>query len=244
VPKSSRSIRRRATAPDCSRPAFPTLSRLRTRTRTTMNSENMNQPSSALYQYAVPGIVFVLAAISISAYFRATRNSHQRLPSDFRVALRHGQQGDQFDPKMKPPLFDAYLEDIDVGAEVYGQPQGQWDLEAQWAEIIPLSATSLDSANGAGRAAAARAAKRVSAASPPPPLDAHSGAEVDPRPPDGMSGSGLDLDLDLARVLVSVIVRMPVPPEFVPVAGKDRRDEDEGDPLPYLELGLVEVDVL
>ncbi|KAJ7272041.1 hypothetical protein B0H12DRAFT_1228884 [Mycena haematopus] len=205
------------------------------------NNNGTDPPTSALYQYAVPAAVFIFAAVSMTIYFRTSLRRGPPAAPGFIVALRGDRTAHHhhFDPGMKPPVFDAYLGDAD------GQ---RWDCEAQmmptreWAEMMPLSVANVDATDGA--AAAARAAKRASAASPspPPPPDAHSGAEVDPRPPDD-ADSGPDSAL-ARRVLVSVIVRMPVPLDSGPVervAGDS--DEDEGDALPYLELGLVEVDV-
>jgi len=211
------------------------------------NNDGGDQRSSALYQYAVPAAVFILAAVSITIYFRSSIRRQPPPGARAVVALRGGRERAQFDPGMKPPLFEAYLTESDGPGQ-----QHQWDTEAQapvpsreWAEIMPLSVADVVTGT---EGLAARAAKRASAASPSPPLppDAHSRAEVDPRPPDAnLNSSSLRLNSDPTRVLVSVIVRMPVAPESAPtVEGDSARDEEDGAPLPYLELGLVEVDVL
>ncbi|KAF7338093.1 hypothetical protein MVEN_02033800 [Mycena venus] len=230
-----------------------------------MSSSASPSQNSALYQYAVPAAVFIFAAISITVYFRSSIRRQSPTGIGAVVALR-GQQGAPhlFDPRMKPPLFEAYL--VLDGADG-GQRQFEWDAEAQapvpsgeWADIMPLSVANI--ITGA-QGAAARAAKRASAASPSP------SPEVDPRPPDAnanastdaanlnhsSSAASLGLNSDLVRALVSVVVRMPVAPtpEAAPTAervdgagdAEDMAEDDIGGaPLPYLELGLVEVDVL
>ncbi|KAJ6486917.1 hypothetical protein C8R45DRAFT_272348 [Mycena sanguinolenta] len=217
-----------------------------------MNNGNngVDQPSSALYQYVVPAAVFIFAALSITIYFRASFRRGPPSGPGFIVAVRGAhphRPGLGVDPRMKPPLFDAYLglHRGDVG-RWWDCEQTQTDTE--WVDIMPVAVANLDlDFDAAGNSAAARAAKRASAASPSPPPDARASAEVDHRPPD-VIGAGWDADnADVARrVLVSVVVAMPVAPESPYAsglgAGGDSRDEVRAPP--YLELGRVEVDVL
>ncbi|KAF7349271.1 hypothetical protein MSAN_01716600 [Mycena sanguinolenta] len=222
-------------------------------------NNDVDQPTSALYQYAVPAAVFIFAAVSITIYFRASFRRGSPSGQGFVVAVRGthphlaglGGQTHVVDPRMKPPVFDAYL-NLGLDGDGAGDVGRQWDCDheqtrtdTEWAEIMPLAVANLDLDRDAnGDSAAARAAKRASAASPSPPPDARPSAEVDPRPPDVIE-AGWDTDIT-QRVLVSVIVAMPVASEFASGvglgAGDDNRDEVHA--LPYLELGRVEVDVL
>ncbi|KAK7037946.1 hypothetical protein R3P38DRAFT_2770298 [Favolaschia claudopus] len=203
-----------------------------------MSSGPTNDPhNSALYQYVVPAAVFIFAAISITMFFRA--NARRRTPPPGIVVAVRGSRvhRDLFDPGKKPPLFDAYLEDVE-------------GMGVEWGEMMPLAAANIDDAGLS--AAAARAVKRASAASPSLSPDAPFGGEVDPQPPDhprsSPNSSGLNLDAIPTRLLVSVVVRMPFAPVPMPVRwsfdGEGNVEPEESTPLPNLELGSLEVDVL
>ncbi|KAJ6597158.1 hypothetical protein DFH09DRAFT_113051 [Mycena vulgaris] len=168
-----------------------------------MSSSQGGATGSPLYRYAVLAAVFLFASVFATVYFRSRLESRRRQlehagPMRARIL--------DFDPLMKPPLFDAYLAE----APPIPRPHPHNSTTAyEWDEIMPLSAYPPNSM------------------SPAPDLKGDSDATSPP------------LDSDPSRVLLSVIVRMPVPSLVPP-------NSTAGDelPLPYLELGLSEVDVL
>ncbi|KAJ7047070.1 hypothetical protein C8F04DRAFT_1062629 [Mycena alexandri] len=179
--------------------------------------------NSALYQYGVPVAVFIFAAICITIYFRMSFLTDQRQRADPERDGRRGKEG--MDPGMKPVLFETYLAD------------GWWDPRLavifsakEWEEIMPLSVANLDSS----------AASTTKDGVP----DAKYGA------------TDSNMDCAGSRVLVSVVICMPCAPVPLPrtslppsATTNSQEGEEETDtnskpePLPYLELGLVEVDV-
>ncbi|KAJ6525693.1 hypothetical protein B0H19DRAFT_1198454 [Mycena capillaripes] len=216
-----------------------------------MSGNQIESHSSALYQYAVPAAIFIFAAICIIIYFRSSLRQRPSFGPSPVVAVRGERGRGWVDPKMKPPMFDAYLTVDD------GDWRRLWDAEAQaeagtgtgivtsleWAEIMPLSAT-----NSTVGGSASRVAKEGSEADSgrTPDSDATRdiipAAEANPRPPDPTLD--LNSELDLSRVLLGVVVRMPIPSAAPVAATEGEGDGEEEVPLPYLELGLVEVDVL
>ncbi|KAJ6463849.1 hypothetical protein C8R47DRAFT_1225006 [Mycena vitilis] len=225
-----------------------------------MNGNTDPTQSSALYQYAVPAAVFLFAAISVVIYLRSSLRGRPSVGPSVVVTVRNRGERQRFDASMKPPIYDAYIADgggvEGKGKDGEGPRRWGWDAEAQtrasrdWAEIMPLSASNL-----AAVCSESPTRTEKGGAGEPGPLRhtpaTNVGAGVDPRPPDATLGRlPLDLDVDLKRVLVSVIVRMPNALVSSPVAlGKEEGEkqgvgDEDGEVLPYLELGLVEVDVL
>ncbi|KAJ7172229.1 hypothetical protein C8R46DRAFT_1085212 [Mycena filopes] len=172
--------------------------------------------NSALYQYGVPIAVFAFAAACITIYFRMTVATQRRR----RQAAADTEGKESLNAAMKPVLFDTYVAD------------GWWDprLEdgttlsvnvKEWEEIMPLSVASFRGGSAT-----------------------HTTKEEQQHPDAIPGATATDSKFDASRVRVSVVIRMPgartasIPPA---VGGGD--DESDATPLPYLEFGVVEVDV-
>ncbi|KAJ7775136.1 hypothetical protein B0H16DRAFT_1509670 [Mycena metata] len=186
-----------------------------------------HKSNAALYQYGVPLAVFSFAAICTTIYFRMSllADRRQRQLAD---AERDGTRGEEdMDLRIHPIFFETYLAD------------GWWDPSLQsgvaipsvkeWDQITPLSVLDLDSS------AASTATK---------------GDIPDADP--GTANS--NTDYAGSRLLVSVVICMPRAPALRPQTsptpsattnGQEGEQETDAksEPLPSLELGLVEVDV-
>ncbi|KAJ7709634.1 hypothetical protein B0H17DRAFT_1028536 [Mycena rosella] len=163
-----------------------------------MSSMNSDSGTSPLYRYAVLAAVFLFASVFATVYVRSRLEQRRR-----ELARGFGDFGFEFefDPRMKPPLFDAYL----PAAAQVPRPIPRAEAPREWDEIMPLSIShGPQNSSPAGKDAAP--------------------SEPEPAP---------------SRLFVSVIVSMPLPPQPIRAA-----PDDEEAPLPYLEIGLAEVDVL
>ncbi|KAJ7074196.1 hypothetical protein C8F01DRAFT_12372 [Mycena amicta] len=163
-----------------------------------------NARGSALYQYAVPAALFLVAAVTMAFYFRsratsqAARERQLELQGGILVGVR-GSDGEL----TKPVLVDAYL---DSDALKHRQ-QEPW----QWDEVMPL-ATMAISYNDTG-------------ASMPPKASSDA----------AHSAESTTAEFNLARVVLGMVILMPSPSPSNII-----HDPDDEEPLPYLELGLVE----